>query len=32
LKAYLKEARRTAQSILKTGNNSAAAQVKYWLT
>ena len=29
LKAYLKEARRTAQSILKTGNNSAAAQVNY---
>ena len=27
LKAYLKEARRTAQSILKTGNSSAAAQV-----
>lgn len=29
LKAYLKEARRSAQSILKTGNNSAAAQVNY---
>jgi hypothetical protein len=27
LKTYLKEARKTAQSILKTGNSSTAAQV-----
>lgn len=31
LKSYLKEARRTAQSILRTGNSSAAAQVLYRL-